>query len=120
MCIIGMDIHRAFTEAVAWQDGGLRRLGRVDMRHDPLDAFVASLAMCRSVNNCVLGKDCPAEARLEGSSILRLQSGDLLCLQRTITGCLRIRAAAVPADDRDRRMIPKPHRVNAVVVQYVR
>ncbi|MET3524755.1 hypothetical protein ABID25_006626 [Mesorhizobium abyssinicae] len=32
MRIIGLDIHRAFAEAVAWEDGRLRRLGRVDMR----------------------------------------------------------------------------------------
>ena len=39
MRIIGLDIHRAFAEAVAWEDGRLRRLGRVDMRRDLLDAF---------------------------------------------------------------------------------
>ena len=27
MRIIGLDIHRAFAEAVAWEDGKLRRLG---------------------------------------------------------------------------------------------
>ena len=32
MRIIGLDIHRAFAEAVAWHDGKLRRPGRVDMR----------------------------------------------------------------------------------------
>jgi transposase len=32
MRIIGVDIHRAFAEAVAWDDGKLKRLGRVDMR----------------------------------------------------------------------------------------
>jgi hypothetical protein len=32
MRIIGLDIHRAFAEAVAWHDGKLKRLGRVDMR----------------------------------------------------------------------------------------
>ena len=33
MRIIGLDIHRAFAEAVAWDDGKLKRLvGRVDMR----------------------------------------------------------------------------------------
>ena len=36
MRIIGLDIHRAFAEAVAWDDGKLRRLGRVDMRRDLL------------------------------------------------------------------------------------
>jgi hypothetical protein len=36
MRIIGLDIHRAFAEAVVWEDGKLRRLGRVDMRRDRL------------------------------------------------------------------------------------
>jgi transposase len=44
MRIIGLDIHRAFAEAVAWQDGRLKRLGRVDMRRDRLNAFAAALS----------------------------------------------------------------------------
>lgn len=44
MRIIGLDIHRAFAEAVAWEDGRLRRLGRVDMRRDLLAAFAAKLS----------------------------------------------------------------------------
>ena len=44
MRIIGLDIHRAFAEAVAWEDGKLRRLGRVDMRRDLLSAFAATLS----------------------------------------------------------------------------
>jgi transposase len=43
MRIIGLDIHRAFAEAVAWQDGKLKRIGRIDMRRDQLTAFAASL-----------------------------------------------------------------------------
>ncbi len=43
MRIIGLEIHRAFAEAVAWQDGKLRRIGRIDMRWDRLEAFAASL-----------------------------------------------------------------------------
>ena len=39
MRIIGLDIHRAFAEAVAWDDGKLKRLGRVDMRRHLLEAF---------------------------------------------------------------------------------
>ncbi|WP_292498571.1 hypothetical protein [Mesorhizobium sp.] len=45
MRIIGLDIHRAFAEAVAWEDGSLRRLGRVDMRRDLLEAFAAKLSL---------------------------------------------------------------------------
>ena len=44
MRIIGLDIHRAFAEAVAWQDGTLRRLGRVDMRRALLSAFASKLS----------------------------------------------------------------------------
>jgi transposase len=44
MRIIGFDIHRAFAEAVAWEDGKLRRLGRVDMRRNLLTAFAATLS----------------------------------------------------------------------------
>ncbi len=45
MRIIGLDIHRAFAEAVAWEDGRLKRMGRVDMRRDLLDAFAAKLSL---------------------------------------------------------------------------
>ena len=44
MGIIGLDIHRAFAEAVVWQDGKLKRLGRVDVRRDRLAAFAARLS----------------------------------------------------------------------------
>ena len=44
MRIIGLDIHRASAEAVAWEDGKLRRRGRVDMRRDRLGAFAAALS----------------------------------------------------------------------------
>ena len=42
--IIGLDIHRAFAEAVAWQEGKLKRIGCVDMRRDQLEAFAATLS----------------------------------------------------------------------------
>ena len=44
MRIIGLDIHRAFAEAVAWDDGKLKRLGRVDMRRHLLEAFAKKLS----------------------------------------------------------------------------
>ena len=44
MRIIGLDIHRAFAEAVAWQDGQLSRLGRVIMRRELLQAFAQKLS----------------------------------------------------------------------------
>jgi transposase len=43
MRIIGLDIHHAFAEAVAWQEGKLKRIGRIDVRRDQLRAFAASL-----------------------------------------------------------------------------
>lgn len=43
MRIIGLDTHRAFAEAVAWEDGKLKRLGRVDMRRELMNAFAATL-----------------------------------------------------------------------------
>ena len=43
MRIIGLDIHRAFAEAVAWDDGKLERLGRVDMRRHLLEGFAKKL-----------------------------------------------------------------------------
>ena len=44
MRIIGLDIHRAFAEAVAWENGKLKRLGRINMHRDRLDAFAATLS----------------------------------------------------------------------------
>ena len=44
MRINGFDIHRAFAEAVAWEDDKLRRLGRVDMRRNFLMALAATLS----------------------------------------------------------------------------
>ena len=43
MRIIGLDIHRAFAEAVAWDDGKLERLRRVDMRRHLLEGFAKKL-----------------------------------------------------------------------------
>jgi transposase len=44
MRIIGLDIHRAFAEAVAWKDGKLSRLGRVIMRREALKEFAKQLS----------------------------------------------------------------------------
>ena len=44
MRIVGLDIHRAFAEAAAWENGRFRRLGRIDMRRDPLTAFAERLS----------------------------------------------------------------------------
>src|SRR5271165_3304780 len=44
MRVMGLDIHRAFAEAVAWDDGKLKRLGRVDLRRHLLEAFAMKLS----------------------------------------------------------------------------
>jgi transposase len=44
MRIIGLDIHRVFAEAVALEDGKLRRLGRIGMTRDHLTAFAGTLS----------------------------------------------------------------------------
>ena len=43
MRIIGLDIHRSFAEAVALEDGELKRFGRIGMTRDCLVAFAVSL-----------------------------------------------------------------------------
>jgi hypothetical protein len=43
MRIIGMNVSRAFAELVAWEEGRLRRLGRVDMRRDLFEAWARKL-----------------------------------------------------------------------------
>src|SRR4028118_1578438 len=42
--VIGMDVHRTFAEVVAWADGRLRPLGRVDMTRSGLEGFGRTLA----------------------------------------------------------------------------
>lgn len=43
MRIIGLDIHRAFAEAVALEDGVCRRLRRIGMTRDQLETFADTL-----------------------------------------------------------------------------
>jgi hypothetical protein len=37
--VIGIDIHRTFGEVVIWEDGALRREGRVAMTRTALERF---------------------------------------------------------------------------------
>jgi transposase len=37
--VIGIDIHRTFGEVVYWEDGRLRRGGRIDMTGTALEGF---------------------------------------------------------------------------------
>ena len=41
--VIGMDIHRIFAEVVIWEQGQLRRAGRVDMTRTALEGFGKTL-----------------------------------------------------------------------------
>lgn len=75
-------------------------------------------AMCRSVDDCVLRQDCPAggtsrKAHLFFDRRAKILDqvkpvGDLSRLRCTLANRLRIEAAAIPADDLDRRMAPQP------------
>ena len=81
MRIIGLDIHRAFAEAVAWKDGKLSRLGRVIMRRQPLEELClgrgkhARLASRRTSTDrsnrllLVLGTACHWSARSKSRSL---------------------------------------------------
>ena len=39
--VIGIDIHRTFGEVVIWEDGALRRVGRVDMTRTGPEGAIA-------------------------------------------------------------------------------
>lgn len=100
-------------------------LARLPMRR------TGALAMCRNVNNCVLRKNGPAggtpgKAHLffDGRTKVLDQMkpiGDLPGLRRAFRGGLRIKAAAVPADDCDGRTVMQPlcGTLDATVIQYV-
>jgi transposase len=62
MRIIGLDIHRAPAEAVAWQEGKLKRIGRIDMRRDRLEAFAAKLSSTDVVVVKATGNTAAVEA----------------------------------------------------------
>ena len=55
--VIGLDIHRTFAEAVAWEDGRLIRLGRLDMTRTALEGFGKSL---RPSDEAVVAVSVPA------------------------------------------------------------
>ena len=43
MRVVGLDIHRVFAEAVMLADGTIRRLGRIGMTREHLEAFARRL-----------------------------------------------------------------------------
>lgn len=47
--VLGMDIHRTFAEVVIWEQGQLRRAGRVDMTRTALEGFGKTLQPCDEV-----------------------------------------------------------------------
>ena len=68
MRIIGLDIHRAFAEAVAWEDVKLRRIGRVDMRREVLTAFAQGLQQDDAVDGEATGNAAAVAACSSGST----------------------------------------------------
>src|ERR1700757_2709040 len=44
MRVIGLDIQRAFAEAVDWKSGKQKGLGRIKMRREPLEEFAKQLS----------------------------------------------------------------------------
>ncbi len=56
--VIGIDIHRTFGEVVIWEDGKLRRAGRVDMPRTALEGFgkglrAADEVVIEATGNCM-------------------------------------------------------------------
>lgn len=56
--VIGMDIHRTFGEVVFWEEGKLRRAGRVDMTRTALEGFGKTLlttdeVVIEATGNCI-------------------------------------------------------------------
>jgi transposase len=56
--VIGIDIHRTFGEVVMWEDGRLRRLGRVDMTRTALEGLGGELlptdeVVIEATGNCM-------------------------------------------------------------------
>ncbi|CAO4139967.1 hypothetical protein LPLAFNJD_LOCUS571 [Methylorubrum aminovorans] len=43
MCVVGLDIHRVFAEAVVLENSAIRRLGRIGMTRDHMTAFAKTL-----------------------------------------------------------------------------
>ena len=66
--VIGLDIHRTFAEAVAWDDGRLIRLGRLDMTRTALEGFGKSLrpsdeVVVEATGNAMAGRACVVALR---------------------------------------------------------
>ena len=56
--VVGIDIHRTFGEVVFWEDGVLRRVGRVDMTRTGLEGLGKSLlatdeVVIEATGNCM-------------------------------------------------------------------
>ncbi len=71
MRIIGLDIHRVFAEAVALENGSLKRLGRIGMTRDHLTAFVGTLlptdhVVVEATGNATAVVDIPCAACRKG------------------------------------------------------
>ena len=69
--VIGIDIHRTFGEVVIWEDGGLRRVGRVDMTRTGLEGLGKSLLSTDEVVIEATG-NCTAVSRVLSPFVRRV------------------------------------------------
>ena len=80
--VIGMDIHRTFAEVVIWEQGRLRRAGRVDMTRTALEGFGKTLQ----------GSDEVVEATGNTMAVVRVLSS--FVTRVVIANPLQVRAIA--------------------------
>jgi transposase len=69
--VIGIDIHRTFGEVVVWEDGVLRRVGRVDMTRTGLEGLGKSLLATDEVVTEATG-NCMAVSRVLSPLVRRV------------------------------------------------
>ena len=80
-CVIGIDIHRTFGEVVIWENGILRREGRVEMTRTALEGFGRKLeksdeVVIEATGNCmaVSGVLSPHVARVVIANPLQVKA----------------------------------------------
>ena len=72
--VIGIDIHRTFGEVVIWENGTLRREGRVEMTRTALEGFGRRLertdeVVIEATGNCMAVSRVP-DGRVPGGSLI--------------------------------------------------
>ena len=83
--VIGIDIHRTFGEVVIWENGVLRRAGRVDMTRTALEGFGKTLEATDEVVIEATGNSM-AVSRVLSSFVARV----------VIANPLQVKAIAMP------------------------